>query len=70
MSQPHFALDSDGYGRVIINSARVRFCSLLPAQTAEEAAAQMDITTAQAAAADFAARAQAAGAVDNDLRRF
>jgi hypothetical protein len=69
MSQPHFALDSDGYGRVVINSARVRFCSLLPAQASDESAAQTDIAAA-AQAADFAARVQASGAVDSDLRRF
>ena len=69
MSQPHFALDSDGYGRVVINSARVRFCSLLPARTAEETAARADAAVASKAAANFAARAEAAGVVDNDPRR-
>ncbi len=67
MSLPLFALDSDGYGRVVINSANVRFCSILPSRTAEHSAAQ---TQAAAAAQDFAARAEAAGVVDMEVRRF
>ena len=69
MRQPHFALDSDGYGRVVINSARVRFCSIWPARTAEEAAARAQDAAAAQAASNFAARAEAAGVVDNDPRR-
>ena len=40
MSRPHFAIDSDGHGRVVVNSARVRFVSILQARTPEESAAQ------------------------------
>jgi hypothetical protein len=70
MGLPVFALDSDGYGRVVIVSANVRFCSILPAQTAAEAAVQAQASAAAQAASDFAARAEAAGVVDNDVRRF
>lgn len=69
MRLPVFAVDSDGYGRVVINSAQVRFCSILPARTAGEAAIAADAQVVAQAVADFAARAQAAGVVDNDTRR-
>ena len=70
MSQPFIAMDSDGYGRVVINQAAVRFCSVVPAQTAEEAAAHAHAAASAQAQADFAARAEAAGAVDREVRRF
>ena len=64
MSLPVFAIDSDGYGRVVINSARVRFCSILPARTPEEATAHADAQIVARTVADFASRAEAAGVVD------
>jgi hypothetical protein len=70
MNLPLFAIDSDGHGRVVINSANVRFCSILPAQTAQEAAAQAQAAAAAQAQTDFAARAEAAGVVDRETRRF
>ena len=70
MKQDVFEIDSDGYGRVIINRVALRFCSILPAQTAEQSAAQVDAASAAEAQDDFAARAHAAGAVDREVRRF
>ncbi len=73
MRLPVFAIDSDGYGRVVINSARVRFCSILPSRTPEEVEAHADAQVVARAAAGFASRAEAAGVVDNpaatDTRR-
>jgi len=64
LSLPVFAIDSDGYGRVVINSARVRLCSILPARTPEEATAHADAQIVARTVADFASRAEAAGVVD------
>ena len=69
MRLPTFAIDSNGYGRVVINSARVRFCSILPSRTAEEAAAHADAQVTARAVADFTSRANAAGVVDTDPAR-
>lgn len=73
MRLPIFAIDSDGYGRVLINTARVRFCSILPSRTAEEAEAHADAQVVARAVAGFASRAEAAGVVDTpaaDARRY
>lgn len=70
MRLPVFAIDSDGHGRVVINSARVRFCSILPSRTPEEAEAHADAQVVARTVADFASRAEAAGVVDtNAVRR-
>ena len=69
LSLPVFAIDSDGYGRVVINSALVRFCSILPARTPEEATAHADAQIVARTVADFASRAEAAGVVDTDASR-
>ena len=54
MNLPLFAIRSDGYGRAILNPANIRFCSILPSQTPEEAAEQ---ERAAAVVQEYAARA-------------
>ena len=68
MGQSFFAIDSDGHGRVVVNSARVRFVSILRAQTAEESAAQTQAAAMAQAYGETASRA--AEEVDRDTRRF
>lgn len=69
MAQALFTFDSDGHGRVIVNRALVRFCSILPAQSPEASAMQIQAgTSAEAQQSDFLARA--AAVVDDDTRRF
>ena len=68
LDQPFFAVDSDGYGRVIINRDNVRFCSILPARDAAESAAAAQAGATADAHSDLMARA--AAAVDANVRRF
>jgi hypothetical protein len=68
MAQALFTFDSDGHGRVVVNKNAVRFCSLVPAQTPEEAAMRVQADAAANAQTDFQTRA--AASVDRDTRRF
>jgi hypothetical protein len=68
LDQPFFAMDSDGYGRVLINRSNIRFCSILPAASAEAAAVQSQVGDRSDTHADIMSRA--AAVVDADVRRY
>jgi hypothetical protein len=68
LDQPFFAVDSDGYGRVLINRSNIRFCSILPAVSAEAAAVRSQVGERSDIHADVMSRA--AAVVDADIRRY
>lgn len=73
MNLPIFGIDSDGYGRVIVNRDRVRFCSILPAQTPlQSATLAQRVAAAHESARDVNAEraATAARDVSQERERF